>query len=239
MPKELTAEYAKALYDLALNARKTNSSVQAINVLRRLVEMGDPFYTVFALFNLAQCYDNLDHRDLETEVLKSVISLPKEQQLLMNPGWIALCYQRLGELKTAAEIHGEVLKLVPNDTNTIAAIAELSILQGNLEDAETWARMLRERAEPNYQILGRIIAAFVLALRNKDSESASELFWVGQFIISSGSISPGMWDYSDLQPLTAKLGANSPAATLLLETLTGRRPVPEFIEAWKKMAIAV
>lgn len=238
MPNELTREYAKELYELAINAQRGNNHVHAIRILERLEETGDPFYTPFALALIAQSYNTLGQRDLQTEVFKRVTKLPKEQQLLLHPGWIALCYQKLGDLKTAKEIHEEVLKLTPHDPNTHAALAEISLLQGNLDEAENWAKKLRERAEPHFQILGRIIGAFALALRNKHDESARELLWVGQFLISTGNIPTGQWDYSDLQPTVAKLGANSPAAALLQDVLSGRKTLPEFIEAWKNIAPA-
>jgi len=238
MAHELTREHAKELYDLALNARKTGHFVHAIRVLEKLIEIGDPFYTPFALAIMLECYNILGQRELEMEVYKRVTRLPGEQQLLLNPTWLALCYQKSGDLKTARTIHGEILELTPNDPNTVAAFAEISLLQGNFDEAETWARKLRERAEVNYQILGRIILAFALALRSRHDESASELRWVGQFLISSGNIPTGAWDYRDLQPLAGELGANSPTAILLLDALTGRKILPQFIEAWNNIAPA-
>ncbi len=238
MPTEFTGEHAKALYDLALSSQRAGNYVHALRVLQQLIKIGDPFYTPFALAVMSQCYNALGRPDFEMEAFRRVTELPREQQQLLNPAWQALCYQRIGNLRGAQEIHEEVLGLVPNDPSATAALAEISLLQGNLEEAEKWAKGLRERAEPNLQILGRIIWAFVLALRKKHDESAAELLWVGQFLISSGNVPIGAWDYSDLQPVITKLGANSTAATLLLEVLSGRKAVPEFIEAWKRIAPA-
>jgi|HubBroStandDraft_1064217.scaffolds.fasta_scaffold517190_2 tetratricopeptide (TPR) repeat protein len=135
MSTEPMREHAKDLYELALNSQRSKNYVHAINVLCVLVEIADPFYTPFALGALSQCYNSLGKRELEAEVFRRVTKLPPEQQLLLNPGWLSLSYQKSGDLKAAKRIAGEILGLAPNDSATIASLAELSLLDGEPEAA--------------------------------------------------------------------------------------------------------
>lgn len=154
----------------------------------------------------------------------------------MNPGWLALCYQRSGAVGEARTIHAETLKLVPHDLEATSALAELSLIEGRLDQADIFAAELQQRAEPAFQILGRIIRALANALRNKHDEAAEELSWVGRFIVSSGSIPVGLWDYSDLQPLVPKAGPNANALGVLFEALGGKIPYPDFTAKWGEIA---
>ena len=236
MPNEFTFERAKELYSLAVNAQRAKNFVYAVQLFESLIEADDAFYTPFALAGIAQCYYDLDRRDLLTGTFKRVTQLPKQQQLLLNPGWLALCYQRSGEIREAKIIHGKILELSPHDPMSISAIAELSLIEGDLDQTEAIALKLQQRAEPYLQILGRILRAFALALRSRNDEAATELSWVGQFMISSGSIPVGVWDYSDLQPLVAKTGANIKPLQLLFDALSGRISLPAFTPIWSEIA---
>lgn len=113
---------------------------------------------------------------------------------MLKPSWVGTCYQRLGDFKAARAMFGEILNLTPQGPAVIGAFAEVSLLEGNLDEAEARAGDLRERAEPGYQVLGRIIGAFALALRGGHDQAARELSWVGQFLISSGSVPAAVWD---------------------------------------------
>jgi tetratricopeptide (TPR) repeat protein len=233
MTIELTKEHADALYNHATNMEKARDYVYAIRLLERLVEIDDPFYTPFALVRIAQNYKQIGRLDLEAEAFTRITRLPPEQQRLVKPGLLALCYQRVGNLGAARKIHGEILVLTPHDPGSVAALAELFVLEGNPVEAERHATELRESPEPAYQILGRLIAAFVLAFRDMHDAAGKELYWVGQFLISSGNVPLGTWDYGDLQPLTAKTGRNAKAFNTILDVLNGNMALPEFIEQWK------
>src|SRR5215472_3002952 len=199
MPNELTREHAKALYELAINSQRSGNYVHTLRVLEKVVETKEPFYTPFALAAQSQCYNSLGRRGLDTETLKRITELPEEQQQLLNPDYLALCYQRSGNRKKAKEINAEILQIAPTDGAAISALAELSILDGRTEEAEQWAIALRNRVEPGYHILGRMIGVLVLLLNHRGDEAEKELRWVGQFLISTGNIPLQVWDYRDLQ----------------------------------------
>jgi tetratricopeptide (TPR) repeat protein len=234
----LTTEHAKALYDLATTVQRAGNHVQAINVAHLLVDVSDPFYAPFGLGILAQSYNALGHRELEVETLKRVTQLPMQQKLLLNPGLVALAYQRTGDLKGALAIQTDIHRLAPNDVRAVAALAELSVLLGDADQAEHWAKTLREKPEIQFQVLGRVINALVLAIREKYGDAMSELNWVGQFIVSTGALPQGGWDYGDLWPLAQKIAQSFPPARLILEVLRSAKPLPEFIEEWRKVAPA-
>src|SRR6266852_557573 len=220
MPNELTREHAKLLYDLATNSRRTGNLVHTIQVMEKLVEINEPFYTPFALAAQSDCYNALGRRDLETATFKRVIGLPEEQQQLLNPAYLALCYQRLGDLKSAKKIHTELLELTPNDPLVIGALAEISLLEHRLEEAEHWASKLRARGEAPYQTLGRMIGALVMILNRRGDEAGKELQWVGQFLMSTGSIQLQAWDYRDLQPMATEItGPPRPGISGMLHSL--------------------
>jgi tetratricopeptide (TPR) repeat protein len=232
MSNELTFERAKELYSLAVNAQRSKNWVYALQLFETLIKAGDPFYTPFALVGITQCFSDLARPDLLAATYKRVTQLPKEEQRLLNPSWLALCYQRSGNLTEARIIHQLILDITPNDPLAIAALAEISLMAGDLDQTDALASKLQQRAEPYLQILGRILRAFVLDLRNRHDEAATELSWVGQFIISSGNIPVNVWDYGDLQPLVAKIGPNARAMEALFDALSGRISLPAFTAIW-------
>jgi tetratricopeptide (TPR) repeat protein len=238
MPNELTSEYAERLYNHADKMQKTGDYVYAVRLLEKLVEVDDPFFTPFALVRIAQAHRQIGRRDLEENALRRITQLPREQQRLVKPGFLALSYQRVGNLGAARELHGEILELTPHDPESVAALAELFLLEGKPIDAEPRAAELRGRAEPNYQILGRMVGAFVLAFRGMHEAAGRELYWVGQFLISSGNVPVGLWDYSELQVLAEKTGRNARTFNVLMDVLNGKMALPEFIEIWKEVAPA-
>jgi tetratricopeptide (TPR) repeat protein len=236
MPNELTHENAKTLYEYGISVQRAQNFVYAIRLFEILVEIADPFYTPFALNLISQCYNQLGRRDLEMKSFTRITQLPPDQQRLLNPVSLALSYQRVGNLKVARELHSEILELTPHDPASVAALSEILLLEGKPIDAEQRAKELRERPEPGYQILGRMIVAFALAIRDMHDAAAKELYWVGQFLISTGNVPVGSWDYSDLQPVAQKTGRNARTFNLLLEVLSSRLPLTEFIEEWKTVA---
>jgi len=230
--------HAKALYDLAINAFNARNFVHAVRVLRILVDINDPFYTPFALAQMAQCFNFLGQRGLELETFKRVTQLPKAEKELLNPTFLALCYQRSGQLEAAEGVNREVLELSPGNPNSIAALAELSLLRGKLGEAVGWANQIKDSPQFSFQVLGRVLLAFAHGLRNDNAKSMEELQWVGNSLASTGASLTGTWDYRDIEPLATKLGPNSSTAALLLETLTGKKTIAQFIEAWPKSAPA-
>src|SRR5882762_10274906 len=235
MPNELTREYAKALYEFAVAVGRGPDTPYAIRLFEKLTEIGDPFYTPFALTFLDANYRKLGLNDLELRTMKRATLLPNDQQILLSPGWLATCYQKTGDFKGARDVLAQILSLSPHEPYAISALAELSLLEGNSDQTEAYATELQQRAEPQYQILGRIFRAFALALRNRHDDAAKELSWVGQFLISSASIPPGTWDYRDVQPVVAKTGPNARAFGLLLDTLMGKISLQEFTPAWAEI----
>jgi tetratricopeptide (TPR) repeat protein len=209
--------------------------VYAIRLFEGVVEASEPFYIAFALAGISQCYNELGHRDLETQTFKRITKLPKQQQLLLNPGWLALCYQKSGDLKEAENIHLEILQLAPSDPKSISALAEIYALTGNFAEAEARARELQQSAEPQYQILGRLVYAFALSVSGRYEEAVRDLSWVGQFLVSSGSIPAGTWDYRDLQPLVEKTGPNAKTFQFLLDAMQGKIPFAEFTSRWAEI----
>jgi tetratricopeptide (TPR) repeat protein len=237
MANQLTQEHAKAMYDLALSMQRASNFVYAARVAKQLTELDEPFYQPFALAVESQCYYSLGQHALENEVLKRITRLTPEQKQLLNPNWLAVCYQRTGDFRSARAVIDEVLQLAPHDVGATAARAEISLLQGDATEAEGWARKLRERPEPTFQILGRLFAAFALARQNRQEESRSELTWIGQFILSSGNIPTGFWDYRDIIPLLDGIGPNAETAGLVLAALSNRIQFPEFADKWKAASL--
>jgi tetratricopeptide (TPR) repeat protein len=232
MQTELTREDVKALFDFGVNTLGGGNLPYAAQLLEMVAQSRQVFYTAFALSSLAQIYRTLRIEDLELGTIKRIIGLPEEQRMLLDPKWIAACYQKTGDLKKARSELTTLLKLSPEDPGVLGNLAEVSLLDGSLEEAEKLAERLAQRGEPGYQILGRLIKAFSFALRNKPEESAAQLNWLGQFFVSVGSIPTESWDYRDIQALLGKLGPNARAATLLINVLTGSVTPKEFAHAW-------
>jgi tetratricopeptide (TPR) repeat protein len=239
MPTELTRDHAKALYEFAVSVQRARGFGYAVRLFEKLIEIADPFYTPFALNNISQCYSQLGRRDLELDAMRRIVRLPKDQQELLHPGSLSLAYQRLGNLRAARELHAEILALTPHELASVAALGEILLLEGKPIDAEPLAAELRERPEPAYQILGRMIGGLAFALRGMHDAAAKELYWVGQFLISSGNVPVGAWDYRDLQPVAEKTGRNARTLNVLMDVLNGKIALPEFIEAWKTATPAV
>jgi tetratricopeptide (TPR) repeat protein len=239
MAIELTHEHAKSLYDYANRVLGTKDYVYVVRLLERLVEVADPFYTPYAVNQIAQCYSQLGDRERETEALKHITRLPRDQQQLLHPSRVAFAYQRVGDIRAAMELHSEILRLTPHALTSVAAIGELCLLGGNPAGAEAPAAELRESPDPGFQILGRMMGALALALRGMHDLAGRELSWVGEFLISSGNVPSGTWDYGDLNPLIDKTGTNARTFGLLFDVLTNKVSLPRFIEAWRVPAPAV
>jgi tetratricopeptide (TPR) repeat protein len=235
---QFSSEHAKPLYDLAVNSQTSGNLVHAVGVLRILVEINEPFYTPFALALISDCYNSLGRPDLQLEVYKNVMKLTEEQQRLLNPVWLALCYQRSGDLAGAERIQLWILSLSPGDVNVAAGLAEVLLLQGKLDEAEKWAVQIRGDAQLRFQLLGRLFLAFSLALSDRQDAAEAELRWIGQFFISNNTMPAGTWDYRDIEPLIPKLGANSARAAMLVEALSGKSTLPQFIDGWNGIASA-
>jgi tetratricopeptide (TPR) repeat protein len=115
MPNENTPEYSKALYDHAVGVSRGPDLVYAIQLLERLTELRDQFYTAFALALLEQTYKRLGREDLVERTLKRITELPESEQLLLNPNWLAFCYQKTGDLNGAKAILADIKQLSPED----------------------------------------------------------------------------------------------------------------------------
>jgi len=239
MPIEVTHEHAKALYEFANKVQAGQDYVYAVRLLERLAKMEDPFYTPFALNQISQCYSQLGHRDRATEALARITRLSEDQQRLLRPARVAYAYQRVGHFRAAKELHSEILQLTPHAPASVGAIGELCLLEGNPGGAEGPAAELRESPDPGFQVLARIIGAFALALQGKHEAAGKELSWVGEFLVSSGNIPSGTWDYGDLEPLVDKTGSNARVFGLIFDLLTNKSSFPVFIEAWRGSSPAV
>jgi len=231
--------HPKTLYEFANQVHNAKDYVYAVRLFERLVAIEDSFYTPFALNHLAQCYGQLGSREHEAEAFARITRLPKEQQQLLHPSRVAFAFQRVGNLAEAIELHHEILQFTPHAPTSIAAIGELSLLAGNLDDAEAPAAELRESPDPGFQILGRMMGALLLALRGLHESAGKELSWVGEFLISSGNVPSSTWDYGDLKPLVDRTGSNSKIFGLLFDLLTNKTSIPNFIEAWRPPVPAV
>jgi tetratricopeptide (TPR) repeat protein len=234
MPNEPTG-YAKDLYELATTIYKSQNFVYAIRLLKRLWQLDDPFYTPFALALLAQSYNKIGREDLETEIFVAVTKLPETQQLLLNPGWVSACQLRAGNPTLAASILIDALKISPKEPTLISGLAEIDILGGRFAEASALIEGFRERPEPKFQILARMMRGVILALTQQPQESAKDFLWVGQFLISNGGVPPDMWDYRDLRRLGERLGQNAKTAGILFDFFTGKITFQEFSRMWADM----
>ena len=152
MPTEGTPEYVKALYEYASNIHKAQDLVYAIPLLERVAKLDDPFYGPFALSLLAQSYKKIGREDLEAEVFKRITALPKDHQAVLNPRWLATCYEKTGNLKMASAIFLDCLRINPNEVGLTASLAEVYVLDGKLDEAEVLGGGLIERPEVKFWV---------------------------------------------------------------------------------------
>jgi tetratricopeptide (TPR) repeat protein len=236
MPNEVGPGDVKALYEYAINTYSGGNLPYAIRLFQGIVELHHPFYTPFSLGVLADAYRKLNKDELELDTLKRVVELPKEQQLFLDPGFVAGCYQKTGDLKTAKSMLASQLDLDPDEPRFVSNLAEICLIDGDLKEAERLADGLSQRVEPGYQVLGRMIKGFSLAIRRQYAESAKELLWVGQYIASAGPAVGSVWDYRDMQTLLGKLGHSTRMAEVLINALTVRTAPAEFAPLWAEVS---
>ena len=237
MPNENTPEYAKALYDHAASVARTQELVYAAQLLEKLASIGDEFYTAFALALLEQSYKRLGRNDLAKKTIERVIRLPKSQQELLNPGWVASCYQRLGDFKSARGILQTLRQITPDDAYSAAALAEMALFERNPAEALALSQALHVRPEAAYQILGRMLSATAFLLKGDSDSAAKEVSWVGEYLKSAGAVPAALWDYSEIQQLVTSIpGKLSGTAILVFQTLSGQVPIASFLEFWNQMA---
>jgi tetratricopeptide (TPR) repeat protein len=152
----------------------------------------------------------------------------------LDPRWAATCYLKLGDYGRARSIYLDVLKLAPDDPTIAAGLGEVYLFSGDPRKAEEWGAKLADRPEPKYQVVGRLLRAFALAFENKRDDAAKELAWIGQLLLSVGTIQDDAWDYRDLQSLIARMGPNAGTASLLLDVLTKKTSPTDFARAWNQ-----
>jgi tetratricopeptide (TPR) repeat protein len=237
MPNENSPEYVKALYELASVALTKQDTVYAIRLLEKLVSIHDPFYTPFALSLLDNAYRTIGREDLEIKTQNLIIDLPRPQQELLNPTYVAGCFTKRCDYKTAGTIYLENLAIAPGSPNLNAGYAEVCLLGGDLGSALNSIKLLINEPDIQWQILGRMFMGFVLTLKNKNDEAVKEFTWVGHFLKSSGLPAPG-WDYRDEQPILSKLGPNARMAEILLMALNRRMTLQEFVQTWEALTVA-
>jgi tetratricopeptide (TPR) repeat protein len=238
MPNEATPDYAKALYEYAVSIYRSQDNLYAICLFEKLQSLRDVFYTPFALANLAVLYKAIAREDLELDVFRRIVELPKDQQEILNPRWVSACYQRIGDFQGAEAALSRVLQLAPNDVKVLAARAEICLLAGRLIEAAKMGEIVRENPEPGFQIIGRMIRAFALSLMGHHDLAAKDLSWVGQFIIASGVPGSFAWDFRDLGRLVDRLGPNARAAGTIINVLLGRMPPQQFGQVWGELTAA-
>ena len=237
MPNENTPEYSKALYDHAASVARSPEQLYAAQLLEKLVSVGDEFYTAFALALLEQTYKRLNRTDLVKQTILRVTNLPSSQQQLLNPIWVASCYQRLGNFTKAREILTTVRQLTPEDPYSAASLAEMSLLEDKPQDVLSLASPLCQRPEPAYQLLGRMLSTAAYLSQGQLDLAAKELSWAGEYLSSAGSIPPALWDYSEIQQFVTRIPGNlSGVAQLILQTLSGMVPIASFPQFWSQMA---
>jgi hypothetical protein len=179
---------------------------------------------------------------LVRQTLLKITQLPKDEQIILNPNWLASCYQKVGNFPGAREILTEVQQISPDDPLAVAALAEMALLDRSYSDALALTESLRRRPESQYQVLGRMYGAVALWFQGFDEPAAREFSWIGHFLISNGSVGPMVWDYGELRQLLAnptigRSDFNRVASNLLLNVITGKMPFPDFTQAWGAVSV--
>lgn len=238
MQTELAREDIKALYEHGVAVMRAGNLAYAIQLFERVAELGQGFYVPFALSSLAEAYRKLLMSELELRTLKRIVELPDDFRLFLDPRWVATCYQKTGGFKAAQSVLLNVLKLTPDEPSILGGLAEVYLLEGNLGEAEKLAERLLPRGEPVYQVLGMVIKAFSLELRNSHDESAAELSRTGQYLCL-GNMPREAWDFRDIQTLVRKLGPNARTAGLLMDFLVGKLSPQEFTRLWTETTAPV
>jgi len=213
--------------------------VFAVQLLERVVAFRHPYYGAFALSLLVQAYRNLGKADLEMHTVKRVTELPDDQKVLLDPRWAASCYEKVGDIRRAKQVLVAAISLAPDDPDSIAALTEICLFDGSIDEALAHAQKLERRPEPKYQVLGKIMKAFALAYLGKHGESHAELLWVGQYLVSVGGIPADTWDYRDLEPLLSRMGPNARVAKMILDALSKRMSASDFAREWGAASAAV
>jgi|SRR5208282_2584435 len=233
MESVLTREDVKALFEHAINVGRTDVPY-AIQLLERVAASGHPFYTPFALSTLADQYRKLGKNELELGAYGRIVEMPEEQRKLLNPKFVAACYVKVGDLKSADAILRAQLDLTRDDPALLAAIGELRLFDGLFESAEAPAEKLILRGEPGYQVLGRLIKGLSLALRGNHEAAMQELQLVGQSLTANAGLG-GVWDYRDMQKFAGKLGPSARVADPLFRALIAGTPPQDFARAWAEL----
>jgi lipopolysaccharide biosynthesis regulator YciM len=241
MPNENTPEYARVLYEHAALITRGPDIVYAARLLERVIELRDPFYTPFALALLESVYKRLGREDLVEQTIRRVTQLAGDQQILLNPAWVASCYQRTGDTKAAKVILATITKLAPEDPLAMASLSEIALVEGHPDQAYVLSESLRRRPEPAFQILGNTLGAVALIFQGLDDGAAKELSWVGQFLVSTGSVPPSSWDYRDLRDMitTKARGVTAAAAVVLLDALAGKISIADFAPRWSQLMLSL
>lgn len=229
----------KSLYEHALNMYRNGNIPYAAQLFEKLADSGHPFYSTFALVPLGDIYRKSSRREKEMQLYRRVTQLSDEEKLFLDPMYIGSCYLRTKDLEKARIWYMKAQELAAENPDVVASIAELSLLEGKSDEGIALAEKVAQRAEPKYQILGKYLKAIGLSLISKSDESAKELSWLGQYVISLANV-PGdfTWDLRDTWNLVERMGDNVPKTELLIRVLDRTMPVAEFTRIWAETGVA-
>lgn len=232
MTNELSSAEVKFLYDHALSVYRSGNWAYATQLLERLAGTGNPFHSAFALTLLADTYRITGKTEKELQTYSRIVHLPEEQKVLLDPRNLATCCLKARNFPEAKSWYRKILELMPNDLNAVAGLAELSLLTGENDEAITLSDMLTQRPEPRHQIVGRLLKGLGLALAGRQTDSAKELSWLGQYIISLGNVPADLsWDFRETQELATRM-PDAKMVNLLIDVLSRRIAPADFARAF-------
>ncbi len=229
--KSEAMQHAGKLYEFGLQNAKAGLLSIAIPQLQATLEVGDPFYSGYALLILANVYKQIKDQPKEFETLKKLISLPVESRRFVDPEGLGIAYLRLGDADSAVTQYSLAIRLNGENVSRMANLAEALLVQGNFEAALAVTNKLVAQASVDHMIVGRILKGACLWFIGQKAEAASEFQFVGDFLVSAGSVPPSLnWDFRDSEHVISRV--ELPVARSVIEVLRGKTDFATFREKW-------
>ncbi|MFZ0960265.1 MAG: hypothetical protein WAO35_05120 [Terriglobia bacterium] len=222
---------SKTLFDLGNSYRQSGQWALGIATLNAAFEVGDPYYSANALIMLAVIYKLVEDAKKEMETYKRIADLPEEFKQFIDPMQLGVAYTRTGRIEDARERYAYAGQLSPGNHIVEENLAELLILQGELQEGLRLAEKLQARPEAKIFLVGRILKALSLSMLGQPQGASEEIRWVAQYLITQGGVPEDFsWDFRDSQKLWDKVDLK--IAQLVVQVLSRRISFDEFRRSW-------
>ena len=211
----------------------------AISCYEECVRIGHPYFTAASLLRLAVIYKSVSQPEKEKETLQRIDKLPENEKRFLPHSIIAWALARLGKYDEASAYYVESIKLKPTEFATILNFAELKIIIGRLDEAETLLKKVEVLPDPKILIMSRFFYVLIAAMKEQGNDLTQALSNFIEAVKKVGIPGDLHWDFTEITPTLSKIADknNAQIVAKLTALLERKVPVEEFLKDFSAVSI--